>query len=191
MTDPVRTYTTNEEETLARNLLRLLGTIHRGELRDRDASIALLVEFHAALFAGVRSHAGRCRQHDFGSEHLVFGPNRSMHRSEVPQKLDQIFRTTRESISSFDDNQDDREYERKAFHLAVWAHAEVIRAHPFEDGNGRSARALMNWILVRLGLRPIAIEVPRQEYHDCLNAYYRERELQPLMDLALRLYRFD
>ncbi len=46
----------------------------------------------------------------------------------------------------------------------------------------------MNWILVRLGLRPIAIEVPKYEYHDCLNHYYRSNDLQPLIDLALSLY---
>ena len=46
----------------------------------------------------------------------------------------------------------------------------------------------MNWILVRLGLRPIAIETPKQEYHDSLNHYYRSQDIQPLLDLSLSLY---
>jgi Fic family protein len=79
------------------------------------------------------------------------------------------------------------EIKSAALAVAVVAHADVVRIHPFEDGNGRSARALMNWVLVYLGLRPIPIEVPKQEYHDCLNHYYAHRDRQPLVDLILRI----
>lgn len=72
-------------------------------------------------------------------------------------------------------------------HVAVWAHAEVVRIHPFLDGNGRSSRLLMNAILVRLGLRPIAVEAVKHEYNEALNHYFRERELERLVDLMLRL----
>ncbi len=188
MSDPVRTYTTDEEETLARNLLRLSAEIHRGELRGRDASVGLLCDLHRVLFSDVRSHAGRHRQRGFGSEYLVFGPNRSVHRNEVPVRLESVFRDVRQSIESFDANPDASDYDENAFHLAVWAHAKIVGIHPFEDGNGRSARALMNWILIRLKLRPIAIEAPKQEYHECLNHYYRTTELQPLIDFMLALY---
>jgi Fic family protein len=111
-----------------------------------------------------------------------------VHRTEVLAQLEQVFRSVRESIASFDDSPGDSNYDESAFRLALWAHAEVVRVHPFEDGNGRSARALMNWILVRLGLRPIDIRVPKQEYHSCLNHYYRTNDLSPLLDLALSLY---
>ena len=46
----------------------------------------------------------------------------------------------------------------------------------------------MNWILVRVGLRPIAMEVVKEEYRLCLNHYYLTKEVQPLVDLAIRLY---
>ncbi|KAL3110411.1 hypothetical protein niasHT_018241 [Heterodera trifolii] len=39
--------------------------------------------------------------------------------------------------------------------LAVWAHYEVVRIHPFFDGNGRAARLFMNLILRRgMGCEP-------------------------------------
>lgn len=47
----------------------------------------------------------------------------------------------------------------------------------------------MSWILVRLDLRPIAFEMPREEYLLGLNIYYRTDDLTPLIDLALRCYR--
>ncbi|MBU1604743.1 MAG: Fic family protein [Nanoarchaeota archaeon] len=34
------------------------------------------------------------------------------------------------------------------FELATMIHAKLTWIHPFEDGNGRTARAIMNWILI-------------------------------------------
>jgi Fic family protein len=79
-------------------------------------------------------------------------------------------------------------YDEAAVWTAAWAHAEIIRIHPFEDGNGRSSRLVMTHVLVSLGLRPIPVEACKQEYTDALNAYFRTGELQPLIDLLLRLY---
>ena len=35
------------------------------------------------------------------------------------------------------------------FELATMIHAKITWIHPFEDGNGRTARAIMNWILIK------------------------------------------
>ena len=40
---------------------------------------------------------------------------------------------------------------------AFTAHRRLVDIHPFNDGNGRSARLLMNLILLRGGYPPIAI----------------------------------
>ncbi|HET6606974.1 MAG TPA: Fic family protein [Rhodopila sp.] len=37
------------------------------------------------------------------------------------------------------------------------AHRRLVNIHPFNDGNGRAARLLMNLILIRGGYPPIAI----------------------------------
>lgn len=186
--DPVRRYTPEEDERLAHQLHSVTSRVYRGELTTRRVDLALLQDFHRALFEGVRSHAGQIRRTGFGQEYLGFGPNRSVHRAHVEAGLDELLSKVRGSISSFDENPDDPAYEAGALHLAVWTHAEVIRIHPFEDGNGRTSRVLMNWVLLRLGLRPVSIEAPRQEYLVCLNRYYTQKDLEPLIDLTLRLY---
>ncbi|MGA7913032.1 MAG: Fic family protein [Candidatus Dormiibacterota bacterium] len=38
--------------------------------------------------------------------------------------------------------------------LASFGHGEWVRIHPFADGNGRTARILSNWILVRMDCHP-------------------------------------
>ncbi len=49
--------------------------------------------------------------------------------------------------------------------LAAEFHYKYIRIHPFDDGNGRTARILMNFILMRFGYPPVIIETTdKQNY---------------------------
>lgn len=40
---------------------------------------------------------------------------------------------------------------------AFTAHRRLVEIHPFNDGNGRTARLLMNLVLIRGGYPPIAV----------------------------------
>jgi len=42
--------------------------------------------------------------------------------------------------------------------LAAMFHYKFVRIHPFDDGNGRIARLLMNYVLLRNGLPPVIIK---------------------------------
>lgn len=55
--------------------------------------------------------------------------------------------------------------------LAALAHWKLVFVHPFYDGNGRTARLLANWLLMRSGFPPIIVQV--QERYK----YYRMIEL--------------
>ena len=124
--DPVREYTPEEEQRLTKNLEQLLSRVHQGEFNDRPLVRMLLQDIHAALFNGVRDHAGKCRSSSFGSDRLVFGPNRSSDRRTVPNELDAVLvRAERVAV----------ELSRApsaagAIALAVKLHADVIRIHP-------------------------------------------------------------
>lgn len=53
--------------------------------------------------------------------------------------------------------------------FAALAHYRLVYIHPFTDGNGRTARLLMNLILMRAGFPPVTIKVDdRHEYYACL-----------------------
>lgn len=41
--------------------------------------------------------------------------------------------------------------------LAALAHYKLVYIHPFTDGNGRTSRLLMNWILMQFGFPPVII----------------------------------
>jgi Fic family protein len=62
-----------------------------------------------------------------------------------------------------------QEGEMESVHLAALAHHRLVAIHPFIDGNGRSARLIMNLILMRAGYPPAIIaKVNRQQYYSVL-----------------------
>jgi Fic family protein len=79
------------------------------------------------------------------------------------------------------------DYEESALRFSLKCHADFVKIHPFEDGNGRTSRLLLSILLVRLGLRPIPIEAPKREYTDALNYYFMKLDTGRLFELYLRL----
>ena len=72
--------------------------------------------------------------------------------------------------------------------LASWTHAEFVRIHPFPDGNGRTARLIMNYQLMKNNFLPISIKVEdRLEYYNLLDTYATTKNLQPFIDLIQKL----
>lgn len=186
--DPTRDYSDEDKERLTRNLEELHSDIDAGNLVGAPLTPGVVAGFHRRIFAGVRDDfAGRMRSADWGSQHVVFGPHRSHHRSDVPSAVAEVCKQTRRSVRSLYENADDPSYEASAFHTAVWIQAQLIRIHPFEDGNGRTSRAITSHILVALGLDPVPVEACRQEYIGLLNDHYLGGPLQPLVDLYIRL----
>lgn len=50
------------------------------------------------------------------------------------------------------------ENDRNPLLIAAEFHYKFIRIHPFDDGNGRTARILMNFILMKFGFPPVIIK---------------------------------
>ena len=76
------------------------------------------------------------------------------------------------------------------FELAALSHAKLTWIHPFEDGNGRTARTVMNFILMKKGFPMFFIPFEkREEYYHSLDiadkgeyAEYTSRMLQLIID---------
>ena len=54
--------------------------------------------------------------------------------------------------------------------LAAWTHWKLVRIHPFQDGNGRIARLVMNFILKKNGYAMIDIKTKEKQ------AYFKALE---------------
>jgi Fic family protein len=102
-----------------------------------------ILQIHALILQGIdRENAGRYRSVPVmisGSKHTPPAPY------VVPEKMQEMMRF-------YDEN-------RETMHpveLASEMHERLVYIHPFADGNGRTARLLMNLILLQNGY-PIAI----------------------------------
>lgn len=70
--------------------------------------------------------------------------------------------------------------------LAALFHFKFVYIHPFADGNGRTARLLMNLILMSHGFPPAIVKAEndqRLRYYETLEMASTEEELQPFIRL--------
>ena len=68
--------------------------------------------------------------------------------------------------------------------FAAWTHAEFVRIHPFVDGNGRTARLILNYQLMINGFLPISVaKEDRLEYYNALEEYALKKNLRPFAAL--------
>ena len=72
---------------------------------------------------------------------------------------------------------------------AAWLHHRFTQIHPFQDGNGRIARAITSLVLVKDGLFPLVVtRDDRTSYLEALE-FADGGNLKPLVDLIAKLQR--
>lgn len=72
--------------------------------------------------------------------------------------------------------------------LAAWTHAEFVKIHPFEDGNGRTSRLIMNYQLLANGFLPVSIDKEnRLDYFNTLEAFAVQGNLAPFAEMIASL----
>ena len=63
-------------------------------------------------------------------------------------------------------------------------HIRFEAIHPFIDGNGRTGRLLVNFILMRAGYLPISIKYEnRRAYYDAFTAYHKNGDILPMLGI--------
>lgn len=135
-----------------------------GMARAYESPSELLIqETHLKLMEGLLDSAGRYRT---GGCAIVEGKNivRQMPDPEEAQKL----MTSLESDSYL---LDDSVIEVTPD--MIWnIHHKFLVAHPFEDGNGRTARLLFNWLSIKhLDAFHMFFEKDRDSYYDAIREY--------------------
>lgn len=72
--------------------------------------------------------------------------------------------------------------------LAAWTHAEFVRIHPFQDGNGRTSRLIMNYQLMSCGFLPVSIaKENRLDYYNTLDKYAAKGILDDFANMLAEL----
>ena len=141
----------------AKNLAKITQTLLDNQYKViNDASI---LELHKLLLAGIKDEwAGRFRS---GKEWVRVGA----HIGANPDFVEQLIK---ELIANY--NKPDDGY---FLNKIAWFHAEFETIHPFNDGNGRLGRVLINQQLMMLGLPPVIIQNKNKHtsYYPAFDSY--------------------
>lgn len=74
--------------------------------------------------------------------------------------------------------------------LSAVVHNQFENIHPFEDGNGRVGRLLLNNTLIKHGLPPVNIDLRnRAEYYNALQEYENNGNIRPTIELIIKEYK--
>ena len=134
--------------------------------QDRPVTESLIKELHALLLHGISyiwiGPKGNKIKKDINPGQYKKQPNHvitmngNIHRYCEPLRVPEEMERLVEFINN------------SSFHpveLASWVHHKFVAIHPFDDGNGRVARLLMNLILMRNGYLPAIIKNERKEQY--------------------------
>lgn len=153
-------------------------------IRETNTHVSLdfIKKLHEIIFKNSKVFAGKFREEGIEVA-VVDSKGNIMHRG-VPQR--QIVNLLKELVEWYEEN-------KSRYHpivLAAVVHNQFENIHPFQDGNGRIGRLLLNNILLKHKLPPINIEMKnRGEYYSALRQYENHGDIRPTIELILKEYK--
>ena len=145
----------------------MLEDIEQRAPAQEPLSISLLLWMHRKVFGWAwQAGAGQFRQSDVSISGVRHNPPAAQHVQEllhqrfalINEELDKIKAVTPDNLG-------------RILQLSADAHYLVAAVHPFEDGNGRIARAVGDYVFLRFGMYyDVIMNDYRSDYLDALNA---------------------
>jgi len=149
---------------------------------EEHVSLPLILELHRIVFENSKPFAGKLRAS--GVEVVIADQHRNIiHRGAPSTRVRSLIL---ELVDWYGKNR--KKY--PSLVLAAVVHNQFENIHPFQDGNGRVGRLLLNNILLKHNMPPLNIELRnRHEYYAALQVYEKEHNLRPTIELMLKEYR--
>jgi Fic family protein len=168
---------TNSDEMEALNVAKAVEFI---QSTDEELSLELITRLHRICFEGSKSFAGKLRD----VEVVIRNAYGEIVHQGIPKE--EIRNELEDMTNWYRDNSD----ELKPLVLAALIHNQFEYIHPFEDGNGRVGRLLLNYVLLKHGYPPINILFEdRGRYYYCLQQYSKENKLEDTLEFLVEQYR--
>ena len=141
-------------------------------LVGRDLEETDVLKVHELIFSGVLENAGKYRNAQVYIQGSDFMPPPAF---EVPELMKALLKWLKENPE-----------ELRPIEIAAIFHYRLVSIHPFDDGNGRITRLLMNLLLMKHGYTLTVIKrVDRRRYYDTLGKADRG-DLKPFVNFVAR-----
>lgn len=151
-------------------------------IKDNNSDISLdyIKQLHKICFLNSKSFAGKFRDVEVV---IKDSSGNIIHTGFPTHKLDYALR---DMILWYKEN-------KKTFKplvLAAIMHNQFEHIHPFQDGNGRVGRLLLNQILIKYKYPPINIFLEdRYEYYETLREYSENKDIKPTLKFLIKQYK--
>ncbi len=97
--------------------------------------------------------------------------------NHTPPSYLKVYDRMKKYIDSINDENNDMYYN------IAFAHLQLTKIHPFLDGNGRVARIILNFELLKYNLKPIVISYDEKEdYFNLLEEFKVNKNINPFID---------
>jgi len=156
----------------------------------------LIQDFHKQFFCDVfPQFAGRLRgpaPRYIPRSDIRFGPYYGLTHDDVPDKCIELSDVAGRFVRELDVMRlpwATDPFAEEVLRAASWVHCELVRIHPFLDGNGRTARTCINYFAWRYEKLPIPFERSKELYVEATNAWLDHKRIEPLMDFLRPLLR--
>ncbi len=169
--------TNDDEEIETKGVAKAIEYIRKTK---QDLSVNLILKLHELCFKGSKHFAGKLRKvevviRDRGGEIIHSGTP----IENLDKELNELILWYKKNKEIF-----------KPLALAAIIHNQFEDIHPFQDGNGRVGRLLLNFILVRNKYPPINILLEdRGEYYYTLQEYEKNDKLRPSLNFLIKQYK--
>lgn len=166
-------YISEREIFEARNLARVVGYIS-GKASEKELDREMIKLLHRMLMANIDDTiAGRFRQ---SGEYARVGS----HIASPPEQLEELIQSMLyEYMALFDSVHIIKRLAR--------LHLTFENIHPFNDGNGRIGRVIVNYILLREGYLPVNIKfVDRSRYYEAFREFDREAKTAIMEEILFK-----
>ena len=145
-----------------------------------DLSLDIIKTLHKLCFEGSKDFAG-----EFRDVEVVIRTA----RGEIVHagiRVSQLAYALSEIIAWYKTNKK----QFKPLVLAAILHNQFEYIHPFQDGNGRVGRLLLNFILIKNNYPPINVFLSdRAEYYRTLQEYQKNGDLKPTLKFLIKQYK--
>ena len=167
----------NEEEIETKGVAKAIEYLKNTK---KDLSLNLLLKLHELCFKGSKSFAGKFRNVNV----VVKNSTGQILHSGVPKE--ELKEYLKDFIQWYKENQK----KFKPLVLSAILHNQFEHIHPFQDGNGRVGRLLLNFILLKNNYPPINIMLEdRQNYYWTLREYSKKDNLKPTLEFLIKQYK--
>jgi len=145
-----------------------------------DVSLNLLLKLHDLCFKGSKSFSGEFRNVNVVIRNSI---GQIIHAGVPKEEL-------KDSLEDFVEWYKENKNKFKPLTLASIMHNQFEHIHPFQDGNGRVGRLLLNFILLKNKYPPINIMLEdRTEYYQTLQKYSKKDDLKSTLKFLIKQYK--